>query len=87
MVAGVDEDSRHQICVPMQNVHTLFCGRAIDLDKVSRDTEDILGIHGEHGPPEVQPAAAAANHADSLFYHLHAGAGSTEHRPDYELPS
>lgn len=47
----------------------------------------ILGIHGEHGSPEVQPAAAAANHADSLFYHLHADAGTTEHRPDYELPS
>jgi hypothetical protein len=47
MVAGVDEDSRHQICVPMQNVHTLFCGRAIDLDKVSRDTEDIPGKERE----------------------------------------
>lgn len=76
VVAGVGEDSRHQMFVPMQNVFTLFCARAIDPNGVSRDTEDILGIHREHGSPEVKPATTAVNHVYSPFYHPHADAGT-----------
>lgn len=41
----------------------------------------VLGVCREHGPPEVEPAATTANHADALLYHLRPDAGTASAGP------